>query len=261
MSSRTARASRAVREAWRNEQRLVLEGEGTRDWTDEQQKQIKEIGKACDDEGKTFEGQHMKSVETYPEYQDDPRNIQFLTREEHFAAHGGNWMNQTNGYYDPVSSTLTDFGIGPPQPCAERALTNPIYAEPVNASGTQTPGNESQSSDPLAGAAVTDPIGKLRQRTRLLGRLVRQALKDPRVEAAAASLAAGAVKAAVDRAGSTRGSRVSAPRISSSTDTPSGPDPESSKGVRQSPGAHGVSGHTRKDGTYVRPYQRGGNRD
>ena len=78
MSRRTAGANRAIREAGENEKRLVLEGKGTRDWTDEQQKQIAQKGKAYDGQGRAFEGQHMKSVSTYPEYQDDARNIQFL---------------------------------------------------------------------------------------------------------------------------------------------------------------------------------------
>lgn len=95
MSSRTAGANRAIREAWETEKRLVLEGKGTRDWTAEQQEQISEKGKAYDDQGRAFEGQHMKSVSAYPEYQDDARNIQFLSRAEHLAAHGGSWTNQT----------------------------------------------------------------------------------------------------------------------------------------------------------------------
>ena len=90
MSSRTACSSRAIRQAWENERRLELEGQGTRDWTDEQQKQIDEKGRAYDDQGRAFEGQHMKCVSVYPQYQEDARNIQFLSRDEHFAAHGGN---------------------------------------------------------------------------------------------------------------------------------------------------------------------------
>ena len=68
MSSRTAGSSRAIRQAWENERRLVLEGQGTRDWTDEQQKQIDEKGRAYDDQGRAFEGQHMKCVSAYPQY-------------------------------------------------------------------------------------------------------------------------------------------------------------------------------------------------
>ena len=182
MSSRTAGASRAIREAWENEKRLVLEGKGTRDWTEEQQKQIEEKGKAYDDKGMAFEGQHMKSVSAYPEYQDDPRNIQFLSREEHFAAHGGNWKNPTNGYYDPASKTMSDFGNSPPQPCVEMMLTNPLYVDPLNVSSTQTSGNESKSGSSRTDATAA-PTGGWRQRAQALLRGAQQASKDPLVQA------------------------------------------------------------------------------
>ena len=38
----------------------------------------------------------MKSVEKYPEFQSDSKNIQFLTRKEHLEAHDGNWKKPTN---------------------------------------------------------------------------------------------------------------------------------------------------------------------
>ena len=79
--------NKAVREAWNKELELVQEGKGTREWTPEQQKDILERGRAYDEKGKAFEGQHMKSAEMYPEYQGEPGNIQFLTRAEHFEAH------------------------------------------------------------------------------------------------------------------------------------------------------------------------------
>ena len=43
--------NKAVRKAWEREQQLVQEGRGTRDWTEEQQKDIldPEKGKAYDD--------------------------------------------------------------------------------------------------------------------------------------------------------------------------------------------------------------------
>ena len=40
MSRRTADASKAIRLAWEKEQQRVLEGEGTRDWTEKQQQDI-----------------------------------------------------------------------------------------------------------------------------------------------------------------------------------------------------------------------------
>lgn len=53
------------------EQQRVLEGEGTRDWTEKQQQDIIDRGKAYDEDGKAFEGQHMKSAAEYPEFQGD----------------------------------------------------------------------------------------------------------------------------------------------------------------------------------------------
>lgn len=126
MSRRTAEADKAIRLAWENERALVKEGKGTRDWTEEQQKDILEKGKAYDDNGRAFEGQHMKSAEKYPEYQGDPGNIQFLTREEHLEAHQGNWQNPTNWYYNPVTKEIIDFGEGKYKPCKVIELSEPI---------------------------------------------------------------------------------------------------------------------------------------
>ena len=96
--------------AWEKEKRLVSDGQGTRNWTEEQQRSIIEFGVAYDEEtGRAFEGQHMKSVGRYPEYADDPNNIQFLTRKEHLAAHDGNWQNPTNWYFDPITKEKTIF--------------------------------------------------------------------------------------------------------------------------------------------------------
>ena len=134
MSRRTSEASRAVRAAWQKEQELVSAGKGTRDWTAEQQKEILELGKAyyhSEDpndinDGKAFEGHHMKSAETYPEYQGDPENIQFLSRPEHLEAHGGDYRNPTNGYLDPVTKIMRDFGNNKYVPCEIIKLTDPI---------------------------------------------------------------------------------------------------------------------------------------
>ena len=127
MSRRTAEASKAIAVAWENEQKLVQEGKGTRYWTPEQQKDILERGKAYDENGRAFEGQHMRSVAENPEFQGDPNNIQFLTREEHLAAHDGDWKNPSNWYYDPVTKEKIDFGDGPIIPCKVINLSQPIY--------------------------------------------------------------------------------------------------------------------------------------
>lgn len=120
--------NKAVREAWNKELELVQEGKGTREWTPEQQKDILEKGRAYDENGKAFEGQHMKSAEMYPEYQGEPGNIQFLTRAEHLEAHDGNWQNPTNWYYNPVTKEKFDFGDGPFIPCEIIQLPEPIIS-------------------------------------------------------------------------------------------------------------------------------------
>ena len=128
MSNRTFEANKAILAAWEKEQDLVREGKGTRDWTQEQQQDILDRGKAYDEDGKAFHGQHMKSVEKYPEYQGDPNNIQFLTKAEHLEAHQGNWQNPTNWYYDPVSKRFVAFGECELIPCEVIKLSNPVIA-------------------------------------------------------------------------------------------------------------------------------------
>ncbi len=126
MSRRTADASKAIRLAWEKEQQRVLGGEGTRDWTEKQQQDIIDRGKAYDEDGKAYEGQHMKSAAEYPEFQGEPDNIQFLTHQEHLEAHKGSWQNPTNWYYDPVTKEFHDFGEGKYVPCEAIKLSAPI---------------------------------------------------------------------------------------------------------------------------------------
>ena len=128
MSKRTAQANKAIASAWKREQQLIQEGKGTRDWTEEEQKDILERGKAYDKNGKAFEGHHMKSVEQYPEYQEKPDNIQFLTRQEHLEAHNGNFQNSTNGCYDPLTGVTKDFMNELYEPCKIINLSNPIIS-------------------------------------------------------------------------------------------------------------------------------------
>lgn len=56
MSRRTSEANKAILAAWEKEQDLVREGKGTRDWTQEQQQDILDRGKAYDEDGKAFQG-------------------------------------------------------------------------------------------------------------------------------------------------------------------------------------------------------------
>ncbi len=126
MSQRTSEANRAIRLAWQNEKKLVLEGKGTRDWTSEQQSDIIERGKAYSDDGRAFEGHHMKSAEMYPEFQGNPGNIQFLSKSEHIEAHNGVFQNPTNGYFNPETGETRVFSAGNYQACDIRDLSNPI---------------------------------------------------------------------------------------------------------------------------------------
>ena len=134
MSNRTAAATKAVNDAWKKERELVQIGKGTRDWTQEQQEEILERGRAYyhsddpndKDDGKAFEGHHMKSVEAYPEFQGDSDNIQFLSRPEHIEAHRGAYKNASNWYFDPVTHEFTDFGEGKYIPCAVIDLSYPV---------------------------------------------------------------------------------------------------------------------------------------
>ena len=132
MSRRTAEANKAILAAWNKEQELVQKGKGTREWTPQQQQDILDKEKAYDDNGKAFEGQHMKSTEMYPEYQGEPGNIQFLTRAEHLDAHDGNWQNPTNWYYNPVTKEKFNFGDGPFIPCEIINLSEPIISLKVD---------------------------------------------------------------------------------------------------------------------------------
>lgn len=126
MSRRTAESNKAILAAWNKEQELVQEGKGTREWTSHQQKDILDKGKAYDENGVAFQGQHMKSVEKYPEYQGDPRNIQFLTRAEHLEAHYGDWRNPTNWHFNPVTKEKTNFGDGEFIQCEIIQLADPV---------------------------------------------------------------------------------------------------------------------------------------
>lgn len=155
MSRRTFEANKAIRLAWQRELELVQEGKGTRDWTKEQQRDIlnPELGKAYDEDGKTFEGHHMKSAEAYPEYQGNPENIQFLSRTEHTQAHGG-WQKPTNGYYDYITGITYDFGDDVFVPCKVIELSNPIITVELSPIDTevelleQTKKEQSSGTDP-----------------------------------------------------------------------------------------------------------------
>lgn len=126
MSERTSKATRAVRLAWKNEQKLVCDGQGTRDWTPEQQKDILEDGVAYDENGVVFRGHHMQSVELFPQFQGEPGNIQFLSAEEHLKAHRGWFRNLTNWYYNPATGKEEPFENDIFRPCKIVYLSDPV---------------------------------------------------------------------------------------------------------------------------------------
>lgn len=108
---------RAVKEAWSREKELVCNGKDTVDWTVEQQNELIEKGHVSG-----YEGQHMKSVNEYPEYAGCVDNIQLLSHEEHLAAHNCSEISEkkgyhspTNGYYDVKTNTIQSFGDEPPR--------------------------------------------------------------------------------------------------------------------------------------------------
>lgn len=118
----------AVRNAWKDEQARVREGMGTRDWTVEEQKELLSNGSVHG-----YEGQHMKCVRKYPSQAGNPNNIQFLTEDEHlYGAHGGNYHNATNGYYDPTTKKMHDFGRSGPTPPPVKKLSNPYVKSSEN---------------------------------------------------------------------------------------------------------------------------------
>jgi len=270
MSSRTAGSLRAIAAAWEEEKIRVLEGKGTRDWSQEQQEQIKEKGKAYDAQGRAFEGQHMKSVSAYPEYQADPRNIQFLSRDEHLAAHGGNWKNRTNGYYDPAARTMSDFADGPPRPCPEVLLTSPLYGDRVKPPSERPArsGSDRVRSPANASSARTSKRRHRRQSLQRSAvqawRFVLGASKDPRVRGVVAVAAIPILKEALETASQRRpsgGGRTESHLSLAPARAASDAIGDAPHEARQSPGEHGVSGYTRRDGTTVRPYRRGGEKD
>lgn len=165
MSRRTVEASKAIRLAWQRELELVQEGKGTRDWTEEQQRDIlnPELGKAYDEDGKAFHGQHMKSVEKYPEYQGNPNNIQFLTQAEHLEAHQGNWQNPTNWYYNPVSKQFFAFGKCELIPCKIINLSTPVITIETPLVDTEAEMFKETQSEQSSG--TDPPIESLRKAT------------------------------------------------------------------------------------------------
>jgi hypothetical protein len=92
--------------AWKYEQaEIQMGGKGSIDWNDIQRQEILERGRV-----RGAEGHHINSVGDHPTQQANPDNIKFMkTREEHRAAHGGDWKNPTEGELIDRNSRLEDI--------------------------------------------------------------------------------------------------------------------------------------------------------
>ena len=276
MSRRTAKSNKAILAAWSKEQELVQEGKGTRKWTPKQQQDILEKGKAYDEDGVAFQGQHMKSAEMYPEYQGDPGNIQFLTRSEHLEAHNGNWRNPTNWYFNPVTKKKIDFGDGPFIPCEIIQLPEPIMKSNISVDTKEdvlteqvenVKTNESPTSKKEEEPIHTIPVNKSKpviKQAGGLGNTVKKAFMAvtdfPNYHPVLTRIVKVLVKAGLTVAirAITNGERASSDDVN--TD---------SSAERSSPEEHMVKGHGQhyhyKDGSVKwkekDPYPRGGNKD
>jgi len=115
------RRSLGVARAWRREKGLVCQGRGTREWAMREQKTLLDEGRI-----RGYQGHHMKSVAKYPQYADDPNNIQFLRSvpqdNEHLRAHGGDYRNETESMYDVKSGMLLPLPPGSPRPTGSKEL-------------------------------------------------------------------------------------------------------------------------------------------
>ena len=264
MSARTAQANKAIRLAWERERDLVLQGKGTRNWTEQQQRDIIEKGKAYDDNGRAFDGQHMKSVAEYPEYQGDPDNIQFLTKDEHLAAHKGSWQNSTNWYYNPETGEYVDFGKNKCNPCPVIKLSNPISVS--NSGECESNGQRVTPQDSGGGDNKTNGGN------RFLDKLDRFINSPTGLAIQVGLTAASAVSDAWCSASSKQLDDYTNPDVHINNETDHSTD--SAKEIlsereypenRLSPQPHTVSGHDRhlKDGRiiHIEPYTRGTPRD
>jgi hypothetical protein len=128
MSDLNQARAEAVREAWKNERALVLQGSGTRDWSQRQQIELTRKGHV-----NGFDGHHMQSVRTHPKQAGNPQNIQFLNKNEHIkGAHRGNTKNSTNGYYDPATKTMNGFAKGENPKAPQSKLSVPLSQKQIN---------------------------------------------------------------------------------------------------------------------------------
>jgi hypothetical protein len=123
----TRERAEAVREALNREKAYVSQAKGTRDWTIDQQRDILAGYHPKDENGKPFEGHHMKSVHISKEHAGNPSNIQWLSHDEHIqCAHNGSTHNPTNGYYNPKTGETESFRGRAPRAPEATELSHPM---------------------------------------------------------------------------------------------------------------------------------------
>ena len=80
---------KGVSDAWKRERENLAAGKkGSREWTDQQRRDILEGRTPEGRDGKPIEGQHKQPVEDHPDLADDPDNIESLDWPDHLDAHG-----------------------------------------------------------------------------------------------------------------------------------------------------------------------------
>jgi len=136
---------KAVKQAWREEKRLVeTTGKGTREWTDAQKKELLKNGQV-----KGFDGHHINDKGNYPNLAGDPNNIAFLSVAEHRGKGGIHAIN--GGTRGTTSGALLDRTAGGRLPGAKMISSG--LAETLVAAGVGL--EAADYLDPLS--AATDP--------------------------------------------------------------------------------------------------------
>lgn len=99
----TQARQKAVAEAWRQERILVEKhGNGQRNWTEAEKKELLETGKV-----RGYEGHHINDVSNNPKLAGNPDNIKFVKgRKEHLQEHGGSFKNPTKGNLSQRSNQI-----------------------------------------------------------------------------------------------------------------------------------------------------------
>lgn len=130
-----------------------MQGRGHRQWNQRQQREILERGSV-----RGYQGHHMISVQNSAEQAGNSDNIQFLTWKEHLQAHGGNYFQPTNGYYDPETGKMHVFSNGIPHQPAPVALAiiSPVLMAAIHSAHAGSNGKNSTENGNGSVKNVTD---------------------------------------------------------------------------------------------------------